>query len=290
MKKIFYTIFILLAACSTDSTEELNINSNLNKVDLKVDQEKILVCHQGDDGWKIIDVNPNSIEGHLGHGDVRLDDQDGDGFVPDNECGYGNMGDCNDHNAYVNPAMEEICGNGIDDDCDGEIDEENCLGVGDEFQGGILAYIFKEGDPGYVEGEFHGIVTTKTNQGKAPWGCLREIDGADGMKLLDGRKNTRDILSKCSSSTENIAAKIADDLVVGEYSDWVLPSVDELHKLYESKELIKNFPSDKETDDKYYWTSTEYVGFQAYRIRFTTGLADKAGKFKEYWVRPVRYF
>ncbi len=34
-----------------------------------------------------------------------------------------NSSDCNDNNASVNPAASEICGNGIDDNCNGTIDE-----------------------------------------------------------------------------------------------------------------------------------------------------------------------
>ncbi len=42
----------------------------------------------------------------------------------------GGGGDCNDANAAVNPASSEVCGNGIDDDCDGSVDENCCDPLG----------------------------------------------------------------------------------------------------------------------------------------------------------------
>lgn len=89
--------------------------------------DKIYVCHYSadDDQWNLINVNENSWADHVLHGDVRLDDQDGDGFVPNNECGFGSMGDCDDKDSEVYPGATEICGNGIDDDCDGLIDSDD---------------------------------------------------------------------------------------------------------------------------------------------------------------------
>jgi len=67
------------------------------------------------------------------------DDRDGDGFFPDRiynvaADGSRNAGrDCDDSDPSVSPHGQEVC-NGVDDDCDGNVDE------------GLLATVFRDGD------------------------------------------------------------------------------------------------------------------------------------------------
>lgn len=91
-------------------------------------QNKVDICHfAGNNNYSVISVSTNALPAHLAHGDVVLEDEDGDGYFAFNECGFGGpIFDCDDSDPSVSPGAEEICGDGIDNDCDGVIDEDCC--------------------------------------------------------------------------------------------------------------------------------------------------------------------
>lgn len=127
-------VLLLLFSCAKEQINADEVTGTT--LEDRGPKPKINVCHYDEDNntWHLINVSLNAWPAHEGHGDVRLDDQDGDGYYPDNECGVGPMGDCDDLDASIYPGAEEICEDGVDQDCDGNDPSctQSCDGVGDQ--------------------------------------------------------------------------------------------------------------------------------------------------------------
>lgn len=132
--------------------------------------------------------------------------------------------------------------------------------IGDEYEGGIIFYIFQSGDAGYIEGETHGLISTLEDQGLAQWGCQNNGIGGTSFDIGSGQSNTNLILAGCS--TPGIAARICDELIYNGFSDWYLPSNNELVLLCQNQALVGGFTYVS------YWNSTEQNIDNAYTVYF----------------------
>ena len=84
------------------------------------------------------------------------------------------------------------------------------------------------------------------------------------------------------------AAQLCNDLVLGGYSDWYLPSKDELNKLYLNKGAVGGFAS--AYDSAYYWSSTEKNFSFTWVQNFHDGYQTPNYNYNTSRVRAVRAF
>lgn len=159
------------------------------------------------------------------------------------------------------------------------------LAQGDSYQGGKIIYVFQSGDAGYVAGQVHGIIASLNDMpGTAVWGCSgTDISGSDGTAFLTGFQNTEDFIKGCT--TAGTAARYCNDLNTGGYSDWYLPSVDEMVRAVGAKASIGGI-----NDNAYYWTSSERSTTDVYRVYGTGGTYLAWPKTASYNVRCIRSF
>jgi hypothetical protein len=129
-------------------------------------------------------------------------------------------------------------------------------------------------------------------EGTYVWGCSGvNISGADGQSIGTGYQNTLDIVSGCSETP--IAASEALAYESEGYSDWYLPSKDELNEMYNSignEGLEGNIGGFDTSDWPYYLSSSEYNYNSAWGVNFDLGYTY--GNYKGYTgrVRVIRAF
>lgn len=143
--------------------------------------------------------------------------------------------------------------------------------IGDFVQGGILFY----SGATVLIAAFDDILIP------AYWGCYKTAVSGTSTAIGTGASNTAKIISVCTGFT---AAKFCDDYSFSGYTDWFLPSKDELNEMYLQKDEFNNL--DEHTN---YWSSSQNMPETAWIQYFLNGTQSELGlKDQLYKVRPIR--
>ncbi|MEX1190728.1 MAG: hypothetical protein WED10_11795 [Brumimicrobium sp.] len=154
--------------------------------------------------------------------------------------------------------------------------------LGDSLNGGIIVYIFKPGDIGYVENEFHGIIADFSHINNSIWGC-ESYPMNTSTEIGTAIDNTNHIVNNCFA--QSFAAKSCHEYENNGYSDWVLPSIDDLEQIFQNENMwnvifIGGF-----------WSSSQRSGNTAWALDATNNnnivFYNKDSSAKYF---PVKYF
>jgi hypothetical protein len=158
------------------------------------------------------------------------------------------------------------------------------LSVGDNYQGGKIAFLLVSGNSGYDANVQHGLIAAPSDQstGIIWWNGTSSVTGATATAFGTGNANTNTIVA--SQGAGSYAAKLCSDLSSGGYSDWYLPSKDELFILYTNRVVLGNFAASS------YWSSSEVSTGSAFLHGFSSGTQGTGGKGFLANVRAVRSF
>jgi hypothetical protein len=149
--------------------------------------------------------------------------------------------------------------------------------IGDTYGGGKIAYFLQAGDPGYVSGQKHGLIVSTVTMGgygmdwSLPAFDSTSVPGGTSTQVGSGLANTNKIIAQNgpgNNTDNNYDARVARAYNGGGYSDWYLPSKDELDKVYMVFSLVGSFVPN---DFTYFVSSTEFDATEMWHMNFGTG-------------------
>jgi hypothetical protein len=162
-------------------------------------------------------------------------------------------------------------------------DVNDPLAIGDTYQGGIIFYL---------DGNGGGLIAALADQSSSiQWYNGSYVTtGATGTAVGTGSANTDAIITVQGATETSYAAGLARAYTGGGYTDWFLPSIDELNLMYSNIGQGSSLGNIGNFSSHFYWSSTEINVNSALRQGFSIGAQGNGVKFYEDHVRAIRAF
>lgn len=164
------------------------------------------------------------------------------------------------------------------------------IGIGDVYQGGIVFYIDENAN-------YALVASMEDIEGGFEWGCYGVFTPGTSVTIGAGYQNSIDIANDFECETENgglTAVQAALNYESGDYTDWYLPSYQELQEMYNTiggGGQAGNIGNFENSSGPYYWSSST-INFdnKSFAVLFDTGNVFAYDRHYSFRVRPIRSF
>ena len=128
--------------------------------------------------------------------------------------------------------------------------------VGEIYGGGVVYSVYKD-----VNGNEHGLIVSLTDVANTVWGT-EGITIPNSINSIDGKPNTLSIVN--NEPITNNAANACFLYRGGGYSDWYLPSIEELLLIYENRLNVNSTLKSISNTNPIYDSNTQFSAQQSY--------------------------
>ena len=159
--------------------------------------------------------------------------------------------------------------------------------IGQAIGGGVVFHVYRGADN--LE---HGLIVSIVDQSTLSQYSNITNQSIGASSTWDGQANTN--LMKAQSGATSGAWKFADDYSYGGFTDWYLPSIDELNLLstnrFNVNKTLSTIVGSTQLENQLLWSSSQFDNDSSYCFEIYLDQSGVNDKFEGNHVRAIRQF